>query len=77
MTLANQLPSGARKARKFDFAEYPLRILCPQLCSDQANEANMVLLCCEILRQYRDQVFSPRNSDAGLIVEIPEHFELI
>lgn len=54
-------------------------ILCeyydPQLCSDQAIEANMVLLCCEILRQYRDQVFSPRSSDAGLIVEILEYIE--
>lgn len=54
-------------------------ILCeyydPQLCSDQAIEANMVLLCCEILRQYRNQVFSPRSSDAGLIVEILEYIE--
>ena len=35
----------------------------------------MVLLCCEILRQYRNQVFSPRSSDAGLIVEILEYIE--
>ena len=54
-------------------------ILCeyydPQLCSGQAMDACMVLLCCEILRQYRDQAFSARSSDAGLIVEILEYIE--
>lgn len=54
-------------------------ILCeyydPQLCSDRAIDACIVLLCCEILRHYRDQTFSACSNDANQIVKILEYIE--
>lgn len=54
-------------------------ILCeyyaPQTCSDQVLDAYMILLFCEVLRQYRDQAFSADASDAVQIVDILTYIE--
>ena len=54
-------------------------ILCeyydPQLCSDRALDAYMVLLFCEILRQYRSQSFSGDPNSRWKVVDILDYIE--
>lgn len=46
-----------------------------QLCSDKIIDAYMVLLFCEILRQYKDRAFSPNGAEPARIVPILEYIE--
>lgn len=54
-------------------------ILCesydPQICSDKMIDAYMIVLFCEILRQYRSQSFSPRAKSQWKIVDILDYLE--
>ena len=54
-------------------------ILCeyydPQICSAPALDAYMVLLFCEILRQYRSQSFSADPSSRWKVVDILDYIE--
>lgn len=54
-------------------------ILCeyydPQVCSDKMIDAHMILLFCEILRQYRDQAFASDPNRKWRIVDILEYIE--
>ena len=47
----------------------------PQICSDKMIDAFMVLLFCEILRQYRTQAFSDLPNVRWKIVDILEYIE--
>ena len=47
----------------------------PQICSDKMVDAYMVLLFCEILRQYRSQAFSSLPNVRWKIVDILEYIE--
>ena len=47
----------------------------PQICSDKMVDAYMVLLFCEILRQYRNQAFSNLPNVRWRIVDILEYIE--
>ena len=55
-------------------------ILCeyygPQVCSDKMIDAYMVLLFCEILRQYHNQMFSSDPDAARQTVEILQYIEV-
>ena len=54
-------------------------ILCeyyaPQICSDKMIDAYMIVLFCEILRQYRSQSFSPKAKSQWKIVDILDYLE--
>lgn len=54
-------------------------ILCeyydPGICSDRIIDAYMILLFCEILRQYKDQQFSSKQKNNRLIMEILNYIE--
>lgn len=54
-------------------------ILCeyydPQVCSDNMIDAYLIVLFCEILRQYRDQSTSPRSRSPWKIVDILNYLE--
>lgn len=54
-------------------------ILCeyydPQMCSDKMIDAHMILLFCEILRQYKSQTFSSDPNRKWRIVDILEYIE--
>lgn len=54
-------------------------ILCesydPQMCSDKMIDAHMVLLFCEVLRQYKNQTFSSDPNRKWRIVDILEYIE--
>lgn len=54
-------------------------ILCeyydPQVCSDKMIDAYMILLFCEILRQYKNQAFASDPNQKWRIVDILEYIE--
>lgn len=54
-------------------------ILCeyydPQVCSDNVVDAYMIVLFCEILRQYRSQSFSPKAKSQWKIVDVLGYLE--
>lgn len=54
-------------------------ILCeyygPGFCSEKIIDAYMILLFCEILRQYKDQQFSSGRDDGRRIMEILDYIE--
>lgn len=54
-------------------------ILCeyfdPALCSDQMMDAYVILLYCELLRQYRNRAFAPNVEKRWRIVDILEYIE--
>ncbi len=54
-------------------------ILCeyydPQMCSDQMIDAHMILLFCEVLRQYKNQAFSSDPNRKWRIVDILQYIE--
>lgn len=54
-------------------------ILCesydPQICGDKMIDAYMIVLFCEILRQYRSQSFSPKAKSQWKIVDILDYLE--
>lgn len=54
-------------------------ILCeyydPEICSDKMIDAYMVLLFCQVLRQYRSQSFSPKANAQWKIVDILDYIE--
>lgn len=54
-------------------------ILCeyydPQVCSDNMIDAYLIVLFCEILRQYRNQSFSPKAHTQWKIVDILDYLE--
>lgn len=54
-------------------------ILCeyydPSLCSEQMIDAYMILLFCEILRQFDDQEYSNQNKENNLIINILLYIE--
>ena len=55
-------------------------ILCeyyePGICSDKIMDAYMILLFCEILRQYKDQQFSSEQKSSRQIMEILKYIEV-
>lgn len=54
-------------------------ILCeyyePGICSERIIDACMVLLFCEILRQYRDQQFSSKQGNSRQVIDILNYIE--